>query len=233
MENFRSDGLKSMKVLQRNLTNTRYLGFSEFYSSNTLRNSHYAWSVPKSLRLNPKQFLKLNDNIYNMPTSISNRFTIMGYGERKDLRPTYCRDTPSPDAYLIKSVFDTNKAKKKGYSMGLKLDNNLIFKHKTLEPGPSEYNITFKAKKHGNIPIKLKSRQGFFYDDDLKHKKATVSMQRYKPKYNLVQRNRFKAITFGIGSRPPLHNTCEFPGPGSYHVPGCFDRGLKGKLALN
>ena len=88
-------------------------------------------------------------------------------------------------------------------------------------------------KTFGIIPITLKSRHGFFYDDDLKKKRATVSMQRYKPSYKLVQINRFKAITFGIGNRPILHINNKFPGPGSYKVPGNFDRGYKGKLPLN
>lgn len=220
-------------MLSRNLTNARYLGFSEFYSSNVLRNSHYAWSIPKSKRLDGKIYFKLNDNIYNIPANKSTRYTIQGYGERKDLRPVVCKDTPSPSAYHIKSVFDINKSKNKGPTMGIKLDNTLLIKHKKHEPGPGEYPLSFKEKQHGNIPIILKSRQSFFYDEDLKQKKATVSMQRYRPLYNLVEKNRFKAITFGIGPRPPMHNTCGFPGPGSYNVPGCFDRGLKGKLALN
>ncbi len=58
-------------------------------------------------------------------------------------------------------------------------------------------------------------------------------MQRYKPKYTLVQMNRFSGISFGIGDRPNLHVVNRFPGPGAYNVPGNFDRGLKGKLPLN
>lgn len=218
-----------MRVLERNLANTRYLGFSEFYSSNSLRNSHYAWSIPKDIRIKDKQYFKLNDNIYNIPVFRSTRYTIQGYGGRKDLRPVFGKGSPSPDTYIIKSCFDMNKLKNKGPSMGKKLKPKNNKKH----PGPGEYHLSFKHKEHGYVPIILKSRHGFFYDDDLKQKKATVSMQTYHPKFNLVEKDRFKAITFGIGGRPPLHNTCGFPGPGSYHVPGCFDRGLKGKLALN
>ena len=53
------------------------------------------------------------------------------------------------------------------------------------------------------------------------------------PKFKLVERNRFSAITFGVGDRPKLYIDNKFPGPGTYNIPGCFDRGLKGKLPLN
>lgn len=177
-----------------------------------------------------KSYKKLNDNIYNIPSSASTRFTIQGYGKRKDLRPEYGVGVPSPDSYLIKSVFDINKIKRKGPIMAGKPLYSIKYKRNI--PGPGAYNLSYK-NLHGDIPILLKSRQGFFYDDDLRQKKATVSMQRYTPKYTFVFKNRFKGITFGIGDRPKLHNTCGFPGPGSYNVPGCFDRGLKGKLPLN
>lgn len=228
---FRKNGKQSLSVLLRNLSNVRYLGFSPFLSSNVLQNSHYAWSIPKSRRFDPKDDLKLNDNIYNIPSIKSNRCTTLGYGQRKDLRPTPGKGSASPAAYLIKSCFDINKLKGKGYSFGKRFalppgDAKFV-------PGPGEYKAHFQNKEHGNIPIILKSRQCFFYDDDLKHKKATVSMQTYHPKFTLVEKNRFSGITFGIGNRPKMENTCGFPGPGSYNIPGNFDRGLKGKLALN
>ena len=99
-------------------------------------------------------------------------------------------------------------------------------------PGPGAYENK-NIKRFGHIPIILKSRHGFFYDDDLKKKKATVSMQKYKPSFSLVEMRRFNGITFGIGDRPNMHSVNRFPGPGAYKVPGNFDRGYKGKLPLN
>ena len=101
------------------------------------------------------------------------------------------------------------------------------------QPGPGAYNSTLNSHTFGNVPIAIKSRQGFFYDDDLKKKKATVSMWKYKPNFNLVERKRFNAITFGIGERPVFYPMNKYPGPGSYRVPGNFDRGYRGKLPLN
>ena len=82
------------------------------------------------------------------------------------------------------------------------------------------------------IPISVKSRQGFFYDDDMKKKKHTVSMQRYSPKYNLVEINRYKGASIGYGERMAFTKNSN-PGPAQYKIPGIFDRGLKGKLVLN
>jgi hypothetical protein len=93
------------------------------------------------------------------------------------------------------------------------------------------YNL-IKAAKFGIIPICIKSRQGFFYDDDLKKKKHIVSMQKYHPKYNLVEINRYKGAGIGIGERLSFSKN-KNPGPADYNIPGNFDRGLKGKLALN
>ena len=49
-------------------------------------------------------------------------------------------------------------------------------------PGVGSYEPK-NLDKYGNVPIALKFRHGFYYDDEMKMKKATVSMQRYSPKY--------------------------------------------------
>ena len=82
------------------------------------------------------------------------------------------------------------------------------------------------------IPITIKSRQGFFYDDDMKKKKYTVSMQKYHPQYHLVENTRYSGAGIGIGERLSFSKNRN-PGPADYYIPGNFDRGLRGKLALN
>ena len=55
------------------------------------------------------------------------------------------------------------------------------------KPGPGAYNS--KNFKHfWNIPILLKSWHEFLYEDDIKKKKSTLSIQRYKHNFNLVER---------------------------------------------
>lgn len=227
---FRAYGLKSLHILDNNISNPRYPGFSEFISSNVLRNSSYCWSLGKDPRIKDRSYKKYNDNIYNLPSLKSTRYTIQGYGMRKDFCVPGGKGSPSPNAYNIMSVFDINIKKKIGKSFGPKLNYNKTADR--FKPGPGAYNSK-NTSSYGNIPILLKSRQGFFYDDDLKKKKATVSMQRYKPDYKWVERRRFNGISFGIGDRPKMYALNNFPGPGTYRVPGNFDRGYRGKLPLN
>ena len=219
-----------MHILDNHISNPRYPGFSEFISTNVLRNSSYCWSIGRDRRIKDRSYKKYNDNIYNIPSLKSSRYTIQGFGPRKDFYIPLGKGDPSPDAYNILSIFDINVKKKIGKSFGPKLNYNK--KDDKYKPGPGAYESK-NFKKFGNIPILLKSRQGFFYDDDLKKKKATVSMQRYKPDYKWVERRRFNGITFGIGDRPKMYALNNFPGPGTYRVPGNFDRGYRGKLPLN
>ena len=229
-KNFKKYGEKSLHVLDSNISNPRYPGFSEFMSSNSLRNSSYCWTIAKDKRITDKSYKKYNDNIYNLPELKSTRYTTQGFGNRGEFWVPLGKGDPSPDAYKIRTIFDYNVAHGKGSSLAGRL--NYLSRDDKYKPGPGAYNEK-NLKKVGNIPILLKFRHGFFYDDDLKKKKATVSMQKYKPMFNLVERNRFNGITFGIGDRPNMHVVNRFPGPGAYMVPGNFDRGYRGKLPLN
>ena len=227
---FKDFGQKSLHVLDNNISNPRYPGFSEFFSSNALQNSSYCWTIGKDQRIKDKSYKKYNDNIYNIPDFRSTRYTTQGYGTKKDFWVQLGKGDPSPDTYKIESLFDFNVNKKRGSSLGERL--NYLTKDSKYKPGPGQYESK-DYKSFGNIPILIKSRQLFFYDDDLKKKKYTVSMQRYSPNYKLAERRRFNAISFGIGERPNMHSVNKYPGPGAYNVPGNFDRGFKGKLPLN
>lgn len=228
--NYLKYGLQSLQVLSKNIDNKRYLGFSNFLSSNTLQNSSYIWSFPKSERTKRKDFLKLNDNIYNIPDFKTTRSTSLGYGSRINFTSMYNQKTPSCATYNIKSLFDINLIKRKGPTMTSK--PKFIFGKNKNIPGPGAYNLSYRGH-FGLIPIKIKSRHNFFYDDIIKQKRFIILKQFHKPKYKIVERNRFSAITFGIGERPKLYKDNKYPGPGTYNIPGCFDRGLKGKLPLN
>jgi len=227
---FKECGMKSLHVLDSNIMNPRYPGFSEFISSNVLRNSSYCWSLGKDKRIKDKSYKKYNDSIYNLPDFKSSRYTTQGFGSRGEFWIPLGKGDPSPDAYKINTIFDINQLHNKGATLGERL--SYLKRDDKYMPGPGAYENK-NIKRFGHIPIILKSRQGFFYDDDLKKKKATVSMQKYKPNFSLVEMSRFNTITFGIGDRPNMHSTNKFPGPGAYKVPGNFDRGYRGKLPLN
>ena len=98
-------------------------------------------------------------------------------------------------------------------------------------PGAGSYKVK-NLDKLGNIPIALKFRHGFYYDDEMKKKKATVSMQKYSPKFNYVKINRYKGAGIGFGKRGSASKE-ETPGPANYDVPRIFDRGVKKDLVIN
>ena len=215
-------------MLDNNISNPRYPGFSQFTSSNALQNSSYCWTIPKDVRVKVREYKKLCDNIYNIPDNKSNRFTIQGFGQRGGQFISKNQFTPSPLTYTINSLFDYNIRHNRGSTMLGKSAEPNTRKHM---PGVGAYNL-LRTEKYGTIPICIKSRQGFFYDDDMKKKKHTVSMQKYHPQYHLVERLRYNGVGIGIGERLSFSKNRN-PGPADYHIPGNFDRGLKGKLALN
>ena len=216
----------SCHILDKVVDNPRYLGFSEFQSKNTLLNSSYCWSFSKDKRFDSINTSKINDHLYTLPSVMTLRSTTLGLGERKDLRPVCVLGDPG--AYNLNTIFDSNKHFKKGAVVTGRY--NLPKDDSVNKPAPNAYKI---ENLNNKIPIIIKSRKGFFYDDDLKKKKFTVSMQKYFPKFNFVQKERFKYITFGIGKREPLYINTKTPGPGSYNIPSFCDRGLKGKLVIN
>ena len=176
---FRINGIKSLHILDNNISNMRRPGYSEFQSSNTLQNSSHIYSFPKSIRMDNKLNKKLCDNIYNIPEQKSTRFTTLGYGKRGNASSELSK-YPSPQEYEYESLFDYNIKHKKGITILGKPSDPML---KENFPGAGSYKVK-NLDKLGNIPIALKFRHGFYYDDEMKKKKATVSMQAYTPKYN-------------------------------------------------
>ena len=119
---FKLFGQKSLHILDSNIRNPRYPGFSEFTSSNALRNSSYCWTIGKDHRIKDKSYKKYTDNIYNIPRLLSQRYTILGYGQRGSILDFGKKYGPSPDTYKICSVFDYNIKHKKGITLGMKLN---------------------------------------------------------------------------------------------------------------
>ena len=224
---FRMNGLKSLHILDNNISNMRRPGYSEFQSSNTLQNSSHIYSFPKSIRMDNKLNKKLCDNIYNIPEQKSTRFTTLGYGKRGNASSELSK-YPSPQEYEYESLFDYNLKHKKGITILGKPSDPMA---KENFPGAGSYKVK-NLDKLGNIPIVLKFRHGFYYDDEMKKKKATVSMQKYSPKFNYVKINRYKGAGIGFGKRGSASKE-ETPGPANYDVPRIFDRGVKKDLVIN
>ena len=221
------NGLKSIHLLENNTSNMRKPGFSEFNSANTLQNSSCIYSIPRSIRMNRKLDKKLCDNIYNIPEQKSKRFTTLGYGQRGNIS-TDAQRYPSPQSYKYESLFDYNLKHKKGITI-LGKPNDISKKDRN--PGVGNYQIK-DIKTYGNIPIGLKFRHGFYYDDEQKQKNPMVSVQSYSPKYNYIKINRYKGAGIGFGQRNHF-STEKTPGPGAYKIPRIFDRGIKKDLVIN
>jgi hypothetical protein len=100
-----------------NLNNPRYLGMSEYQSSNSLQNSTYVWSFPKSHRFSGGYKNAITDTIYNLPEHKNERYTTQGYGKRTELLTAQGRNSPPPNTYRIKSFIDLNFQNKKGMSI--------------------------------------------------------------------------------------------------------------------
>ena len=203
-------------------------GYSEFKSSNTLQNSSNIYSFPKSIRMDARSNKKLCDNIYNIPEQKSTRFTSIGYGQRGNILSNDAGRFPSPQSYKYESLFDYNIKHKKGITILGKPSEQMI---KDRTPGAGKYKIK-DINKFGNLAPTLKFRHGFYYDDEMKMKKATVSMEKYSPKFNYIKINRYKGASIGYGQRYTL-STEKGPGPGAYKIPRIFDRGVKRDLVIN
>ena len=55
---FKECDQKSLHVLDSNIINQRYPGFSEFISTNVLRNSPYCWYLEKDKKIKDKSYKK-------------------------------------------------------------------------------------------------------------------------------------------------------------------------------
>ena len=118
-----SSSLKDKNSTTNNNTSTQA---HPIYKSNTvayegehnLQNSTYIYSIPKSLRFNDGKKL-LNSAIYTLPSVSSKRATTMGLGVRKVFTVSKY-GSPAPDAYNLRTVFDSNLMQGKGLKFPLK-----------------------------------------------------------------------------------------------------------------
>jgi hypothetical protein len=58
------------------------------------------------------------------------------------------------------------------------------------------------------MPITIKSRQFFFYDEDLAKSTHCISPQKYLPDTKPIENARYRNITFGKGDRAGMDNPC-------------------------
>lgn len=238
----KDNGLRSMRVLLNNLGNVRYLGLSEFHSEHSFQNSSPIWSFTKDPRFKNNSSAMFNGNYYDLKPLQSNISTSFSKAKRVTLKHNLLERSPSPQEYTFRGLAEDNIAKGKGTSFIGKFATIKTTQYTNIRsPGPGQYNLVKNNLSFQN-PITIKSRNGFYYEDDLKKKNHIVSMQKYSPKMSLIESGRFKGITFGFGNKVSIDNNNNnsnnkyirfVPGPGTYNLPGIFDKGIKSKPALN
>jgi len=201
---------------------------SHFESSSSLRHSIPSMSFSTQARFETEK--SEYDNSPMKETKVYKKNNIpmkgtMGISERNSLliKPN---DAPSPQKYKLKSTFDENVNKKKGYSIHEESSSN---KNKNMVPGPGQY----KKKDdwiHKDAPS-LKHRPKFFIDEQIKGLTA-VSPQKYKINYKSVEKNRYQGVGFGIGDKNSPIKKNKGPSVGTYNIPSQFNKKGK-KLPIN
>lgn len=165
------------------------------------------------------------------------RATSLGYGVRKFFPvDKFKQNSPSPNVYKVEYPM----IKKNPITIKGKLEN-LTQNSLSKIPGPGQYNIndTYNINDKDNkhyIGTSIKSRHGFFYDEDIKQKKHQVSPQKYNPSFSVTKPSRFTNIKFLKKERDTLEeckHMLKNPGPGQYYLPSIFDLKRKYKPCLN
>ena len=189
-------------------------------------------------------FYPLSEKIKNFNMKILNNSNDI----KKNIFISEINEKVGPGSYNIKSDFD--KIKKLKYNGPNEKRFNYHNLTKENFPGPGKY---IKLKEWGKRDeilsiklseilnnIKTKEKE----DNNIKNI-STPGVGYYNPQivssigYNILSKeNKIQSLIapFNSGQERFLNKSksCNsFVGPGSYNIPGCFDRGLKGKLPLN
>jgi hypothetical protein len=75
-------------------------------------------------------------------------------------------------------------------------------------PGVGVYELRTDKSWNKDIPVKLKSRQSFFYDDDIAKNAHCISPQTYLPNTKCIENARYRTVGFGVGLRSQSDNPC-------------------------
>jgi hypothetical protein len=198
-------------------------GFSQNISANALRNSHSQWSFSKAERF---QKLRIDNSakMLLLPSTLGNKTSTFGYGEKKPLQMIFGKDSPAPSMYRTRSQFELNPNKGKSigesYACYKKVHMPGLNTRQDEIPGPGNYdskttlgtNSRHFTLKSRTKPTEITSRHN-------------PPPNTYNPAFQLTEPSKFEKITFGFGSRPNVTGRInENPGPGTYKLPSAFDK---------
>jgi hypothetical protein len=207
-------------------------------SSSILQHASLAYKFPQADRF-PRLKTPYAQSYVSSPSSIGNRATTMGFGNRTDVAQ-YCNKEsvkyPSPDRYNLTSEFDQ---KDKGKTFGLPYSayeriyipgnpNVPLSVTKDL-PGPGAYYMP-RDPVASMSKITLKPKGKMFNEDIIG---CSPKCNQYSPKSTLVQSARFAKPTFGFGDKYDFtKSTNSYPGPGAYTPKSFVDKYRKREIAI-
>ena len=192
-------------MIRKNLNHNRN---QSLVTNSTLGKDSVQWSFSRARRFKNKTVTACPE-LLDMPSTLEKRATTFGFGKRWQPQNPKGKDAPSPDKYTLPTCFDLEK--RGPLLIGNQREYSVQPRSNT--PGPGAYDI-------GTTICKDCPKFTFRPKIILKNRNDSPSPGTYNPRYNLLEKNNFSEITFGLGLRgsedKPRPST---PGPGSYDLP--------------
>ena len=182
-------------------------------SAFTLRQqSPTTWSFSKETRFKPLKVPEESDFISPV-SSLNQRSTSIGFGERWKPRNPMGNDSPPPGTYNLPSTLNKDT--------GPRIVRASLLPpvgHRHLTPGPGAYE-TMTCVGKNSPKYSFRGRERLARGNDNPPPNA------YHPNSTLTEHGAFKNIGFGYGNRVFLRaHMNDTPGPGSYNIESNFDK---------
>jgi Sperm-tail PG-rich repeat len=171
------------------------------------RKKPVSWSFPKEKRFKQRK-TSIDIGYLLLPSTLSPRSTIMGFGNRWTPRNEKGKSSPPPGSYQIPSSFD-----KKGPKI-VKDSHFPSINIKFSTPGPGTYNFPSRLGKD-------RPKYTFHGSETAQRITESPAPGHYSPKTETLGP---KGTSFGIGERVFFRKSLNgVPGPGTYEISSRFD----------
>lgn len=182
------------------------------------RKKPVSWSFAREVRFKNRK-RSIDVGFVQMPSTLSPRSTMMGFGTRWTPHNTKGKDSPPPDSYTIPTSFN-----KKGPIFIKESSLPPITNSKFSTPGPGSYD--------NPSPLGREGPKFTFHGSEIKKRLSeSPAPGCYSPKTTVTEFSGFKEISFGIGERKIFSvGNKETPGPGSYNFTSLFDKFRKARV---
>lgn len=179
------------------------------------RKKPVSWSFGKESRFRERK-KTIDAAFVSMPSTLSPRSTVLGFGTRWTPQNERGKDSPPPDTYYIPTTFGTRGPK-------LVKESSLppLTSIKFTTPGPGTYECP--------SPIGKEAPKYTFHGTNFRKKSnESPAPGFYSPKSAYLEFSGFKHISFGVGERILFRKkSIDVPGPGSYEISRGIGRRLQ------